>query len=327
MEEAPKKKPQGFIPWVTSSLTSLENRYSKNTMSLIYCSFATTFGYMGSLHAKIMIQKYSPFQISQIVLSLNAILAQYIALSDPTMDFSVKSPKIFRFLVARNILSTIGQLLCFYYLSQFIPLSLITVIYGFTPIIVFVLETIIYKAQLHATEIIGSFFSSIGIVMVIDVFGWGGENSQNHGRNDESTGFERIKYCAICLLACTGFACANVIMRELHDLKLMVIQFNWGVIGNVILALTMMIDPSKILAIALVDWIRILIFNVFFQFLFMMGFTRALQIGKKGRVVVVNNLQILYAFLVEIIFYEETPSLLRVVGSVVLVGGVMRAVL
>lgn len=325
--KTPPQKNHGFIPWVTSTLTSLENRYSKNTMSLVYCSLATTFGYMGSLHAKIMVQKYSPFQISQIVLSLNAFLAQYVALSDPSIDFTVKNPKIFKFLVARNILSTIGQLLCFYYLSQFIPLSLITVIYGFTPIIVFLLETIIYKAQLHFTEIIGSAFSSIGIVLVIDVFEWGGENSKNQGNNNESTGFERIKYCAICLLACTGFACANVIMRELHDLKLMVIQFNWGVIGNVILAVTMMLDPANIFAIGLIDWIRILIFNVFFQFLFMMGFTRALQIGKKGRVVVVNNLQILYAFLVEIIFYDETPSMLRVVGSVVLIGGVMRAVL
>ena len=192
--KTPPQKNNGFIPWVTSTLASLESRYSKNTMSLIYCSLATTFGYMGSLHAKIMVKKYSPFQISQIVLSLNAFLAQYVAMSDPSMDFSVKNTKILKFLVARNVLSTIGQLLCFYYLSQFIPLSLITVIYGFTPIIVFLLEAIIYKAQLHLTEIIGSVFSFIGIVLVIDIFEWGGENSKNHGRNDESTGFERIKY-------------------------------------------------------------------------------------------------------------------------------------
>ena len=138
-----------FLYWISTAFQNLERKMSNNAMSLTYCACATIFGYINSLHAKFMVKKYSPFQISQIVLAFNAVLSSYVGLVDGSIRFSVKNPRKFRFLICRNFLSVVGQLVCFYYLSQYIPLSLINVIYGFTPIICFVLECLIYSAKIH----------------------------------------------------------------------------------------------------------------------------------------------------------------------------------
>ena len=310
---------------IRSIVTKLEQKYPPSTMSLLYVFISTIVGYINLLNAKHMVSLYSPFQISYIVAIVSMMLTQWVSLDDNSINFIVRKSKDFRFLTLRNCFSIIGQMVVFFYVTQYIPISLINTIYGLTPIIVFILDRVVYSTQLKSTEIIGSFMSFIGILLVLDIFQW--SNEEKPINSNETYGVDRLKYSLICLLGCSSFAAANIVMKELSHIGLLIIQFNWSVVAVILMTITMVSSGQEMKIIASIDLLRIIVFNGFFGFIFLLTFTRALQLGKKGRVAVVNNLGLIYAFIVEIVFYNESPSFIRLLGSIILVLGVMRAVL
>lgn len=176
-----------------------------------------------------------------------------------------------------------AHMVCFYYLTKYLPLSLINVIYGFTPVIVFVLDRVIYSTSLKTTEIFGSLLAVIGIALVIDIFQWGGGETSHAIFFYESTGFERVKYCFFCLLACCGFAFADISMKELHNLNVLVILFYMYILEVIIMNIAGISQGINVKFFEIADLLRIIFFNGMFSFLFMLTFTRALQLGKKRK--------------------------------------------
>lgn len=321
------KNIQHFLSRISLFFDKQEKKVCPSTASLIYIILATIVGYGNTLCAKFMVIKYSPLQLSYTVCFVCVLLTYFLRMSNPKLSFSFLKPKEIKFTLIRGFFSMTGQMLCFYYLNKYLPLSLINVIYGFTPVIVFLLDRILYSTALKTTEIVGSFLSFIGIALVIDIFQFGGEETNNSEYFHEVTGMERIKYCLICLLACCGFACSNISMKELHNVNVLVIQFYMYILGVMIMIVGASLQGTKFLVYEFVDFFKVIFINGMLQFSFMLLFTRALQLGKKGRVVVVNNLQLLYSFLVEIFIFHQTPTLIRILGSIILVGGITRAVL
>lgn len=321
------EKIQHFLSRVSLFFEKQEKKLAPSTASLIYIILATIIGYGNTLCAKFMVIKYSPLQLSYTVCLICFLLTNFLRLSNPKLSFSFLKAREIKFTVIRSFFSMTGQMLCFYYLTKYLPLSLINVIYGFTPVIVFLLDRVIYSTVLKTTEIVGSFLSFIGISLVIDIFQLGGQEINNSEFFHEATGVERIKYCFICMLACCGFACSNISMKELHNVNVLVIQFYTYIVGVIIMTVGSFLQGTKFILFETGDFFKIIFINGMLQFWFMLLFTRALQLGKKGRVVVVNNLQLLYSFLVEIFIFHQNPTFIRVLGSIILVIGITRAVL
>lgn len=316
-----------FLSAILSFFKEQEKKFSPNTAPLLYTLAATIFAYGNALCAKFMVMEYSPFQLTYSVCLVCSLLTQFFRLSNPKLSFSLLKPRELKFILIRGFFSMTAHMMCFYYLTKYLPLSMINVIYGFTPVIVFVLDRVMNSNPLKKTEIFGSFLAFIGIVLVIDIFQWGGEATNHAVFFYESTGFERVKYCFLCLLACFGFAFADISMKELHNLNVLVILFYMYFFEIIIMNLVGISQGANLKFFEIGDLLKIIFFNGMFQFFFMLTFTRALQLGKKGRVVVLNNIQLLYSFIIEIFIFHQTPTLIRILGSVILIGGITRAVL
>lgn len=308
-------------------LNKFENKFEPANLSLLYIFLATFFNFFGSLSAKYMLLKYSAFQLTYMVSLTCILLTQFFRLGDPSITFTIRSSKTLKFILMRSFFSVTGQMVCFFYLSYYLPLSLINVIYGFTPVLVFILDRIIYHTPLKSNEIIGSVLSFVGISLIIDLFRWGGEETPSSEFKNEATGYERVKYSLLCLLACVGFAFANIVMKELHNVSPLVIQFHMYVFGIMFLPTIGIFQGGHFTIMEFYDLIKVICINGLLQFFFMLLFTRALQLGKKGKVVVVNNLQLLYSFTVEIVFFNQPPTWIRLLGSIILIMGISGAVL
>lgn len=312
--------------WLFFKFKTLEKKSNHDVLSIIYIILSTLFFFSNQLIIKYYALHIFPAQIGQYIMISGVIITVYVQSYLDDIDFTIIKRKEHRYTIIRNLLSFVGQIIVFFIMISYLPLSLIFVIYGFTPIIVFILDNILYKTVIKKGEIFGCILSLIGIILVLNPFSEDDEeevSSNNDYAKHYATGALRYLCCFICFLGSCAFAFANIFVKEIKSINTVVIHFYFSVIGIIATSLVLMLKGEyQNLKIS-----EVLLFMgccgplIFFFFIFM---TRALMIGKKGKVVVCNNLQLVYSYIFEIVFLQEIPTTLKLVGSVLLILGVAK---
>lgn len=313
--------------WLFFKFKAIEKKSNPNVLSIIYIILSTLFFFSNQLITKYYALHIFPAQIGLYSMISGVLITIYVQYYIDDIDFTIIKRKEHRYTIIRNSLSFVGQIIVFFIMIAYLPLSLIYVIYGFTPIIVFILDHALYKAAIKKGEIFGCILSLIGIIIVLNPFAE--HNEENNGSSKSNfiqnyaTGFFKYICCFICFLGSCAFAFANIFVRELKSINTVVIHFYFSIIGIIATSLLLMLKGDfKNLNLK-----EILLFMgvsgplIFFFFIFM---TRALMIGKKGRVVICNNLQLVYSYIFEILFLNEIPTVLKLFGSLLLILGVVK---
>ena len=313
--------------WLLFKFKTLEKKRNPDFLSIIYIVLSTLFFFSNQLIIKYYALHIFPAQIGLYIMISGVLITVFVQYYLDDIDFTIIKRKEHRYTIIRNVLSFIGQIIVFFIMISYLPLSLIFVIYGFTPIIVFILDNILYKTLIRKSEIFGCILSLIGIILVLNPFAEDNKKNDDSSKGDfaknYATGVFKYICCFICFLGSCAFAFANIFVGEIKSINTVVIHFYFSIIGIIATSLGLMLKGEfKNLYLN-----EILLFMgccgplIFFFFIFM---TRALMIGKKGRVVVCNNLQLVYSYIFEIIFLQEMPTVLKLVGSVLLILGVAK---
>ncbi|MGM0558064.1 MAG: DMT family transporter [Myxococcota bacterium] len=195
---------------------------------------------------------------------------------------------------------------CFYYAVTHLPLADATVIMYSNPVFTGILAAIFLKESLTKIEVGGVFLSIIGVVLIAQPsFVFGGESRLD------------LLDVTIAMGGAIFAAISYVIVRELRRTEQpMVVVFYFPLIAtpaSIPLALPDAVVPGwyelgLLLAIGVVTHIA------------QVTMTKGLHLEKAGRATAVSYLQIVFAFILGMLFFDEFPNILSVAGAVLIVG-------
>jgi drug/metabolite transporter (DMT)-like permease len=195
---------------------------------------------------------------------------------------------------------------CFYYAVTHLPLADATVIMYSNPVFTGILAAIFLGESLSKVEVAGVFSSVVGVVLIAQPsFVFGGESRLD------------LLNVTIAMGGAIFAAISYVIVRELRRTEQpMVVVFYFPLIAtpaSIPFAVPDAVLPSwyelgLLLAIGVVTHIA------------QVTMTKGLHLEKAGRATAVSYLQIVFAFILGMLFFDEFPNALSVAGAVLIVG-------
>jgi drug/metabolite transporter (DMT)-like permease len=209
-----------------------------------------------------------------------------------------------KLLIVRGVTGFLA-LSCFYYAVTHLPLADATLIMYSNPLFTAVLAAVFLKERLTRVDIAGVFVSLLGVVLISEPsFLFGGESRLDPF--DVGIGLCGAIFAAI----------SYVIVRKLRETEdPLVVVFYFPLIAtpaSIPTALPDAIMPSwrellVLLGIGIVTHIA------------QVTMTKSLHLEKAGRATAVSYLQVVFASIWGILFFQEYPTLLSVIGAVLIV--------
>lgn len=239
----------------------------------------------------------------QIVLAraVVALVLSYAAIRklgiSPWGDVEVR-----KLLIIRGVLGFVG-LTCFFYAITHLPLGDSTVIQYTNPIFTALIAGIFLKERLRRIELLGAMGSIVGVALIARpsfIFGVQSLNPYAVG-------------AALCGAVVSAFAYTTV--RALSGrAHAMVVVFYFPLIATPLAIPTawpVLSWPSPL------EWLLLLGVGVLTQ-IAQVFMTRGLHLEKAGRAMSVTYSQIVFAFVWGMLFFNEIPSVLSIVGAVII---------
>lgn len=210
-----------------------------------------------------------------------------------------------RLLLVRGLVGFVA-LSCFYYALTKLPLPDATLIQYTNPIWTALLAAIFLGELLGAIEILGLLASLVGVVLIQQpTFLFGGQS--------------RLPPEAVLVAICGAIAAAGayVIVRRLRRTEHpLVVVFYFAFIATILSVPTA--APSARWPTG-IEWGILLGIGVV-TYLAQVMLTRGLHLEKAGRATAISYLQIVFAFLWGMLIFAEYPTVLSVVGAVLIIG-------
>ncbi len=195
---------------------------------------------------------------------------------------------------------------CFYYGVTHLPLADATLIMYTNPVFTGILAAIFLAESINVADVVGVVVSLIGVVLVAQPsFIFGGA-----GRLDPVA-------VGIALVGAVISATSYVIVRKLrateHELTVVFYFPLISVPASIPIAL-----PSAVLP----TWteLAVLLGVGVVTFIAQVTMTRGLHLEKAGRATAVSYLQVVFAFIWGMLFFDEYPTVYSIVGAVLIIG-------
>ncbi|KAL4435507.1 hypothetical protein ABPG74_020283 [Tetrahymena malaccensis] len=239
-------------------------------------------------------------------------------------NMQVNDSKDFKLLTIRNVISALGQV-CFFYSINKLPVSLLLIISNTGPIFVFIFNYFLFGVTLTIKDIIGIAVSFFGVVMVSDPNYFQslfmGETTSVQENNQYIQGTEKYILIAISILTWLGWALAIIIVRYMKSINTFEINISlcfffilFGSIG--------VIQSETPFDLSLSDVLGLIFIIGLASFMYQITFITATTITKNhGPITLINYTMIVESFLVEVIFFQEVPSVFEIVGSMLVLFG------
>ena len=210
-----------------------------------------------------------------------------------------------KWLVVRG-LTGFAALSCFYYGVTHLPLADATLIMYTNPVFTAVFAAIFLGEALEPIDVVGVVLSLVGVVLIAEpsfIFG----------------GASRLEplSVAIALGGAVFSAISYVIVRKLRRSEhALVVVFYFPLIA------TPASIPTALPDAIVPTWTELLILLAIgiVTHIAQVAMTKGLHLEKAGRATAVSYLQVVFAFLLGMLFFEEYPTVLSVVGAVLIVG-------
>ena len=214
-------------------------------------------------------------------------------------------------LIFRGLAGT-GALFCFFWALARLPLAEATVLFYTAPVFTAVMAAIFLRERLGVLEVCGLMLSLVGVVLVAQPEFLFGGSSHDHS----------MAAIAVGLVGAFMGGCAYVTVRKLRKTEHhLVVVFYFPLVSVVAcgpLVATEMLVPTP------TEWLLLIGIGVFTQ-IAQIYFTKSLNLEKATRAMSVSYLQILFAASWGLLFLDEMPNGLCVLGALLIIGGTLAA--
>lgn len=203
-----------------------------------------------------------------------------------------------------------AALSCFFLALTKLPLADATVIHYTNPVFTALLAAVILNESLGAGEVMGALLSLGGVALIAQpTFLFGGTSALP------------LLYVGVALLGALFSAAAYVTVRKLRATEHpLVIVFYFplvSTVGSVPTALPDAVWPTPL------EWLILIVGVAGTAQIAQVFLTKSLHAERAGRAMSVSYLQIVFAAIWGMLFFQEYPDLLSLFGAVLVIGGTL----
>jgi len=186
--------------------------------------------------------------------------------------------------------------------------------------VILFLDNVINKVPLTRDEIVRSVIGFVGVIFIIkpDIFS-ADSDEQIENTQQYAEGWKKYMLVFAFFIILTAWCYSCILCRSLKGLNTLTLNYPWGICCAMYATLSQIMMQSFQIP-SLTDMIYIVIFAGLISFMDVFCFVRANQIGKAGRIAIMNNLNVVYAYVFEIWWLNEIPHVVSGMGSLVVLG-------
>lgn len=285
-------------------LSTLERRLSSGLLYMIGAAF---FFSLMTLFIKLVGQRL-PSQEIVLVRSIVTLIYSYLAVR--WAQVSPWGQK--RGLLLLRGLFGFGAMICFYFALTKLPLADTTAIFFSNPVLTALFAAIFLNEELGVSEVLGALLSFGGILLIAQptfLFG-----AQSDSLN--------LLYVGVTVLGAIFAASGYAVVRNLRTTEHPTV---------VVLYLPLVATVGSLPTMSFVD----MAWPTPYEWLLLIGgvslmgqialvlLTEGLNRARTGRAMPMTYLQIVFAAVWGLLFFQEVPDLLTIVGSLLVMGGIL----
>lgn len=220
-------------------------------------------------------------------------------------------------LVLRSIVGTVGLMLSFYAFRN-MPLADASVIVFSVPVFVALFARVFLKEPCGIWNTVSIILTLVGVVLITHPPLLFGEDLMS-GHNDN---YNKLRGAVAAFVSTIFGANAYVLLRVLKGLHFSVIMTNFGAIA--ILQTLLYSFAFGVLCMPNCGTERWLVVCLaLFSYLGQILLTMSLQMEQAGPVAIARSADIVFAFLWQVMFFNEIPSMYSVFGAILVLSSVM----
>ncbi|KAF8881634.1 hypothetical protein BD779DRAFT_1675384 [Infundibulicybe gibba] len=241
-------------------------------------------------------------------------------------------PKGVRILLACRGSSAFLGLFGVYYSLQYLSLSDATVLMFLAPLCTAIAGSLLLNEKFSAREALAGMFSLFGVILIArPAFIFGVSLSQGRALMsvvEKSTSSQRLGAVGVALVGVLGAAGAHISVRAIgkraHPLHSLT---SFSMHSTIVSAAYMIATKSPFVTPTHLDWLGLLtligIFGLIAQVLLIMGLQR--ETASRGTLAIYT--QVIFATILERIFFKSIPSALSVCGTLIILTSALYVIL
>ncbi|TFK38435.1 EamA-like transporter family-domain-containing protein [Crucibulum laeve] len=243
-------------------------------------------------------------------------------------------PKGVRFLLAFRGFSGFFGLFGIYYSLQYLSLSDATVLTFLAPMCTAVAGAVFLKEHVTKKQVFAGIFSLIGVVLIarpVSIFGEAAKPPTDGDIPDSSekgTPAERLVAVGVALVGVLGSAGAYTsiaaIGKRAHPLHSMM---SFSAQCVIVSSIAMIATRTPLIIPTRLDWLGMLVMIGVFGFIAQTLLTMGLQRETAGRGSMAVYTQVIFAGILERIFFRSDPSVLSVFGTLMIIASALYVAL
>ncbi|EAR93594.1 integral membrane protein DUF6 containing protein (macronuclear) [Tetrahymena thermophila SB210] len=244
-----------------------------------------------------------------------------------------------KLLVYRAFLTAISQLYFFFALGK-LPLSINMVISNTGPIFVFIMSVFFFNGQMQTKDVIGIMIAICGVFCVVNpklvesLLGFG-KQTQVEDPSQEAKkefhyaeGAERLLYICVFLVIYVGWAYGILIVKQLKKANTFAMNFFVSIAFFLVGAFTILFRPSTIFNLSFWDVMALIFLVGLFSFGSQYTFITSTFLNHNhGPLTMLGYLSVVKSYIIQVIFFNEVPSITEIAGSVLVLLGVAKIVI
>lgn len=293
----------------------MEKRVGKETASVIYVLTCVFFFYSMMIFQKIYQDQITPLQVLTWRGAVSAIM-MYTVMKRMKIDMHCESRKLTLQKDLRNIAGALLNIMLFFAISK-IPLTNVNLIHATGPFWVILFDHIMVRSKYSKLELLVFVLSASGVFLVL-IPDLQASFNEEQSMSNYVTGYGRLLWILILFATLAVWAWSVVVIKKM-TIHIFTLNFPFFII------LTLMGSGGQLIVGKLVQppfifFILSSLYLGFATFVVQHTYVRALQIGRPAKVNMFLNLYPVFGFMLEVFYYNEYPSLIKIIGASVIIG-------
>ena len=305
-----------FIKKTISFSEKMEKIIGNENASIIYMLAAVFIFFIISIFSKLHINEINALQ-TQAFRGTSMMLASHYIMKKVDIDIIIPDRKLQNRSILRNILAA-QYSICFFFMISKIPLSELMILHMIGIFIIGFLDFLINKTIYTKNELTLSLISFIGAILIIkpEIFITDYEPPQ-YSKNYAPEA-EKIFCIFIYMLSAGLWAYSVVVIKELQGLCPLTVSYPFGICMAIMSSVGQIFyENCQQYTVYLV--IKMLLFLGVFSTVQSICSIRANQLGKPGKIGILSNLSVVFSFLFEILYLNEIPTTVAIVGTILVI--------
>jgi drug/metabolite transporter (DMT)-like permease len=308
----------------------METKLSQEISSYIYAVIMSFSWYSLNIVVKVFNHMIPWIQLS-FYRGCVGFLLIYPIMRKFNVSLLISDTKLFLLVCLRTILGYQIGLFSLYFATR-IPVSELMVLSATNTFILAVLEYIFYRRTYGIRETLSTFACIVGVILVVkpDIFNKAWKSSvelnKETSKFEYATGFEYVLCVFLVYLMNLGWALGALLIPRIKTVHVFTQSAYYAIAGVWISAIGQMEDEVfvfpgllEVLGLGLIIGI-IWIVN-------QLSFTRAYTIGRTPIIALLGNVQLVFAFFTEIVFFGENPTGVKIAGTLIIFASLVYVVL